>query len=400
MQALGRAGMRYWLQIMKIVQVIYRQENAFTKFYNRRLRRAGLPEPEIFLRGQKVKPWLAECSAFDLAQMAHKLGLAEKIIAAPELLLSGEDDGAAAQAFRAAFAAHLDLFGHQLASFDLSLPTLADDPRPVLTAIQTYISGKESPYIRQQRMQDEGEAAIAAAEARLSAPASRKFHQLLSTAQQAACTREDALFDVGLAWTPMHRTALELGRRLVDRGALAQPADVFWLNLGEIKAALEGPNPPGSLSAPVALRQANNRAWTGADVPYLLPLGSRPAFWWKWIFPTPELNRQPDAHTVVGLGVSPGKVTGVARVVHSLDEVQRIQAGEILVTRSTTPAWTPLFARLGGLVTDLGGPLAHGSIVAREYGIPAVMGTGSATQRIKDGQIITVDGTAGRVLLN
>ena len=136
------------------------------------------------------------------------------------------------------------------------------------------------------------------------------------------------------------------------------------------------------------------------EAPYLLPLGSKPAFWWKWIFPTPELNRHPDAHKLVGLGVSPGKVTAVARVIHSLDEMQPLNDGEILVTRTTTPAWTPLFARIVGLVTDLGGPLAHGSIVAREYGIPAVMGTGSATQRIRDGEIITVDGTAGRVVLN
>jgi len=402
MQALGQAGMRYWLQIMKIVQVIYRQENAFTKFYNRRLRLrcTGIPEPEIFLRGQKVKPWQAECSAFDLAQMAQKLGLAKKVLEAPEELLNGTEGGAAVQAFRAAFATHLDLYGHQLASFDLSLPTLADDPRPVLTAIQTYILGKESPYIRQQHMQAQSEAAIATAEGCLSGPASRKFRQLLSTAQQAACTREDALFDVGLAWTPMHRTALELGRRLVQKGLLAQPADIFWLNLAEIQQAFEGPGQPGRLFEPVASRQADHRAWSGADAPYLLPQGSRPAFWWKWVFPTPELNRQPDAHTIVGLGVSPGKVTGVARLLHSLDEMQRIQAGDILVTRSTTPAWTPLFARLGGLVTDLGGPLAHGSIVAREYGIPAVMGTGSATQRIKDGQIITVDGSSGRVTLN
>lgn len=79
--------------------------------------------------------------------------------------------------------------------------------------------------------------------------------------------------------------------------------------------------------------------------------------------------------------------------------MQRIQEGEILVTRSTTPAWTPLFARIAGLVTDLGGPLAHGSIVAREYGIPAVMGAGSATQRIRDGEIITVDGALGKVII-
>ena len=112
------------------------------------------------------------------------------------------------------------------------------------------------------------------------------------------------------------------------------------------------------------------------------------------------MNRQVDAHTLAGLGVSPGKVTAVARVIRSLEEAQCLNPGEILVTRTTTPAWTPLFARISGLVTDLGGPLAHGSIVAREYGIPAVMGVGNATQSIRDGDTITVDGAAGRVLLN
>jgi phosphohistidine swiveling domain-containing protein len=244
----------------------------------------------------------------------------------------------------------------------------------VLTAIQTYLNGKESPYERQQRMAAEGEAAISAAERCLSVCNSRKFYQLLSRAQQAARTREDALFDVGLAWTHMHRIALELGRRLAQMGVIAQPGNVFWLYLDEIRAAFEEPNRIKCLIQQVAERKAQNRSWSGVEAPYLLPLSSKPDFWWKWVFLTPELNRHPNAHTLMGLGVSPGKVTAVVRVVHSLDEMQRINDGEILVTRTTTPAWTPLFARIAGLVTDLGGPLAHGSIVAREYGIPAVMG--------------------------
>jgi pyruvate,water dikinase len=76
-----------------------------------------------------------------------------------------------------------------------------------------------------------------------------------------------------------------------------------------------------------------------------------------------------------------------------------MQPGDILVAEITTPAWTPLFAMAAGIVTDIGGPLSHGSIVAREYGIPAVLGTGVATQRIQSGQVITVDGAAGLVML-
>ncbi len=398
MQSLGKAGMRYWLQIMKIVQVIYRQEKAFTDFYQRRVRHQGDPESEIFLRGQKIKPWEAECSTFELAQLAQKCPtVADAVQANPETALAVLQLSSNANEFLSALETHLDCYGHQLSSFDLSLPTLADDPRPVLIAIQAFLNEKESPFARQERMMVERERAIEIVLGRLSARDQGKFKQLLATAQNAACIRENALFDVGLAWTQMHRCALELGNRLVQANVIVQPEDVFWLNLNEIHAAVSNPE---SLISAVAERQANHQAWNKAGAPYLLPLESKPAFWWSWLIPTPELKRHPDVHTLTGLGVSPGKVTAVARVVHSLNEMQRIQIGEILVTRTTTPAWTPLFARISGLVTDLGGPLAHGSIVAREYGIPAVMGTGSATQFIHDGETITVDGTAGRVVLN
>ena len=98
-----------------------------------------------------------------------------------------------------------------------------------------------------------------------------------------------------------------------------------------------------------------------------------------------------------GVAASPGTVTAPARVLHGPDQFGEMQPGDILVAGITTPAWTPLFAMASAVVTDVGGPLSHGSIVAREYGIPAVMGTGVATARIKSGQIITVDGAAGTV---
>ena len=103
---------------------------------------------------------------------------------------------------------------------------------------------------------------------------------------------------------------------------------------------------------------------------------------------------------LTGAGTSPGRVTAVARVIHGSEEFNRLGRGEILVAHATTPAWTPLFALAGGLVADLGGTLSHGSIVAREYGIAAVMGTGNGTERIHDGQVVTVDGAAGKVYLS
>ncbi len=103
--------------------------------------------------------------------------------------------------------------------------------------------------------------------------------------------------------------------------------------------------------------------------------------------------------TLKGVAASAGRVTAPARVVHSPDEFTQMRPGEVLVAAITTPAWTPLFAMASAVVTDVGGPLSHGSIVAREYNIPAVMGTGVATRRIQSGQVITVDGTAGTVNL-
>jgi pyruvate,water dikinase len=112
-----------------------------------------------------------------------------------------------------------------------------------------------------------------------------------------------------------------------------------------------------------------------------------------------QRRNEAGATTLKGFPVSPGRVTAPASVILSPADFARMEPGTILVCPTTTPAWTPLFAQASGLVTDIGGILAHGSIVAREYGIPAVMGTGNATQRIITGQEIMVDGSAGTVAL-
>jgi rifampicin phosphotransferase len=112
-----------------------------------------------------------------------------------------------------------------------------------------------------------------------------------------------------------------------------------------------------------------------------------------------KLMPSEDQHgdTLKGLGASAGKVSGRACVMRGPEDFSRMQPGDVIVAVTTTPAWTPLFARASAVVTDIGGPLSHSSIVAREYGIPAVLGTGAATRRIQDGQTISVDGSTGMV---
>jgi pyruvate,water dikinase len=114
---------------------------------------------------------------------------------------------------------------------------------------------------------------------------------------------------------------------------------------------------------------------------------------------TPATEDSHVGNTIKGIGASVGRVTATACVLHGPQDFDQMKPGYVLVAATTTPAWTPLFAMASAVVTDIGGPLSHGSIVAREYGIPAVLGTGVATRRIRTGQTITVDGSAGTVEL-
>ena len=111
----------------------------------------------------------------------------------------------------------------------------------------------------------------------------------------------------------------------------------------------------------------------------------------------PIANEPMEAGAFRGVAGSAGQVRAVARLILTLDDIDRLSPGEILVTYATAPPWTPAFAIAGGIVTDIGGTLSHCAVVAREYGIPAVVGTRVATATIQDGQLITVDGTAGVV---
>jgi len=111
---------------------------------------------------------------------------------------------------------------------------------------------------------------------------------------------------------------------------------------------------------------------------------------------TPGDQRGDGAH-LIGYGASPGRASGTARVVRSAADLGRVSAGDVLVCTTTTPSWTPVFGSLAGVVTDTGGILCHAAVVAREYGLPAVVGAHLATSRIADGSRVTLDGTTGDV---
>jgi pyruvate,water dikinase len=219
----------------------------------------------------------------------------------------------------------------------------------------------------------------------------RKFAELLIVTRRYATIREHQARDLTLGWPLLRACVQRLGAHLTGQGALDQPDQVFFLRHGELSPA------PGTTATAVS----RHDRWQGRRR-HLAPLTlGEPA---RFI-DDPVLRavdqargRRPlPADAVIGQPASAGRASGVVRVLTNPAEQADLQPGEILVAPATTPAWTPLFAVAAAVVTDGGALTAHASIVAREYGIPAVVGTGDATRRLHTGQHVLVDGSAGTV---
>ena len=299
---------------------------------------------------------------------------------------------------------YLDAYGHQIYNLDFAAPTLADDPLPVLLSLKTAVAHPErDARTHQAKAVQERELLVARTERSLNPIQRPIFKRLLGWAQHYSPYREEALFYVGAAWPTLRRLALELGQRLTQAGSLDTPGDVFYLNSAELAAAsvarADGVSQP-ELAKLAEERRVLHEARKRLEPPASVPPDGRFKFG-----PIDMAIFEPKIRTVStgpildGFAVSPGQVTAPASIISSPEDFGKMAPDSILVCTTTTPAWTPLFAQAKGLVTDIGGALAHGSIVAREYGIPAVMGTGVATQRIADGQLIRVDGDRGTVTL-
>jgi pyruvate,water dikinase len=185
---------------------------------------------------------------------------------------------------------------------------------------------------------------------------------------------------------------------MTEAGAIEHPKEIYWLTQKEVMAACEKLDrdlPLERISGAIPERKAAIRSAQKAPPPLKLPNLS--LHWLQKL--SASLSRGRVHRSLKGVAASAGCVTGKACVLHGPEDFAQMAAGDVLVAKLTTPAWTPLFARAAAIVTDVGGPLSHGSIVAREYGIPAVLGTGDATRRIRTGQRVTVDGAAGTVTL-
>lgn len=403
------AACRYYTEVQTTLPAASTSELLFTKLYDGLIRRRGDPSAATFLLGLDTAALRAEKSLFDIAAWVRtQPALASYASQVPtgdletdlqhETPPEGLPEGLWRE-WRVRLRRHLEEFGRTAYEFDFAHLTPQETPGPMLDAIKAYLAGSApNPYEREREAAARREQATQAVLARVRWPLRGWFLKLLRWAQDTGPMREDSIFDMGMGHPLLRRMLAELGRRFAAAGAIAQAGDIYWLEKAEVEAlvaALEGGAPLPNLAGAIPARKEQWKKQLELVPPVMLPEKSG----WSRLVGGGEARKRGGRVVLKGVGTSGGVVTAPACVLLGPEDLSKLKAGDVLVAVTTTPAWTPLFLLASAVVTDIGGPLSHSSIIAREYGIPAVMATRTATRAIRSGQIITVDGNAGTVTL-
>jgi pyruvate,water dikinase len=278
-----------------------------------------------------------------------------------------------------------------VAEIDLGIPRWSDDPAHILGVLANYLRLEKpemAPDAVFERGVVEAEAMIATLVGRArrrSRLGARLVRFALGRARQLAGMREIPKYNMIVVLAAVRRELAKVGAELARRGMIESADDVFFLDLAEVRSTVAGREMRNVIDERRMIYEAELRR---RHIPrVLLSDGTEPEV---------RLTSPTTSAGLAGTPASAGTVTGTARVI--LDPVgAHLEPGEILVAPSTDPGWTPLFLTAGGLVMEMGGANSHGAVVAREYGIPAVVGVPDATGRIVTGQRITVDGVAGTI---
>lgn len=283
-----------------------------------------------------------------------------------------------------------------------------EDPEPIYETLRNYIDSDYNFNEDQNKVVEAQKKAIENIRSLINdAEDLEKFEQALNLALKMAPLTPDHHFYIDQGTYARLRIVIkELGKKFVERGDLDNEEDIFYLLYDEIRemAAI-----PGSFNAKERVRERRKEQEEAQSITPRDWIGT--ADYWSvheqayaavWGYPERfELSKTKDTEKmeIRGLGASSGVVEGIARFINDPSEFDQLQQGEILVCRMTNPAWTLLFNKVSGLVTDAGGALSHPAVIAREYGIPAVTSTLDATSKIKTGQRIRVDGSTGVVTI-
>jgi pyruvate,water dikinase len=305
-------------------------------------------------------------------------------------------------ATRRALQSFLELYGDRaVREAELSTPRWKEDPRPVLrmlrAALRTDVRAVESTLARAKTQSD---AEMAKLLPKLNVFEQTILRHLIARAQRSARLRERMRAWVTRVLGMLREAALDADRRLLRRdpeldadwralvasgSPLATVRSVFFLTVDEVAEALRAPR--AEVASLVRLRRAELARDQGRPDPPATFVGA----------PPPVVLPPWGGDVLRGLPASAGVVQGRARVLFHEDEMDELQPGEILVVHTTDVGWTPLFLVAAGVVTELGGPLSHAAVVAREFGVPTVVNVEGATRAIRTGDVLRVDGDRGAV---
>jgi len=303
------------------------------------------------------------------------------------------------QDFATALDRYLDCYGHRPPTWTLSHPTWRENPAPVLKNLREYLRpGTRDPRAEMEKLAAERDESIAATRAKLAGfpqPARERFEKLLHLAQIGMILSEDhgVYIDFGVT-ARVRYVLLACGRRLAKAGALTEADDVFFLHYDEVRAALLS-DPMPEQRALSAERRASFEHFSTVTPPNRLGCEPPPK-------EKPE-NKKDDPADEPGIlrgnPCAPGVARGRVRILRSMTDTDALQPGEVMVATTTNPSFTPLFSTIAALLTLTGGKLSHGAVVAREYRIPAVLGVKDIFDKLSNGQLVEVDGTAGTIRL-
>ena len=381
--------------------------SGFADLYNEAFHPSDSTEPYLLLQGFPTRSVDAGRGLWRLSRIVRNdPGLMRSFEEMePKDLISHLERSDQGRRFVSEFRDYLEEFGWRSDAFELSDPTWREHPLIPVNALQGYIHLDEEgdPDVCFQDAVQQRERLLAQARERL-APNPEKlarFNELYEAARYYLNVTEDHNFYIDqVGHGVMRLPVLEVGRRLVLHGAITDENEVFMLFLAEIREGLAGKN----LRSLVAQRNAEIEKWSKVLPPPALgdppppsddPLAGAIE---KMFGMPPEPSRDPSI--ITGIAASPGMVQGRAKVVCKLSEAGKVEPGDVLVCEMTMPAWTPLFSTVSAVVADTGGVLSHCAIVAREYRLPCVVQTIVGTTAIKDGMLLTVDGSKGIVRID
>jgi len=287
---------------------------------------------------------------------------------------------------------YIQKFGHRSTSLDISVPTFAEQTDYLKGYIERFASlpADASPGAKQQQFERERKAHLEKLFQQFHGQTlgwlkKLLFKVLLNWSEQFILLRENQRDYWHQALAINRKIFLELGRRFFESGWLEKSDHIFFLTRHEIKNTIFSKR----FISKIKQRHRMHSEWQMAQPPALID-ETKSAL----------ADIRMTGEKLAGIAASPGVATATARVLKSLDEMAKLQPGEILVVPTTDPGWTPLFGIIKGLVMEVGGVLSHGAIVAREFGIPAVTSVEWATVNIRNGAQITVDGNKGMVWIN